>query len=70
MRVIGMAVNLLFCLVTMLTSMSITSFAQAGDLAGVVNFADDFKRAAAQGKTVHVVDIDNDSLLLKKDDGF
>lgn len=34
------------------------------------NLADDFKKAVAEGKTTHLVDIDNDSLLLKKDDGF
>lgn len=33
-------------------------------------FLDDFRKAAAEGKTTHFADIDNDSLLLKKDDGF
>jgi lipid A 3-O-deacylase len=31
---------------------------------------EDYSKAAAQGKTTHFMDIDNDSLLLKKDDGF
>src|SRR4051812_42827900 len=34
------------------------------------DFLADFKRAMAHGKATHVVDIDNDSLLLKRDDRF
>lgn len=36
----------------------------------VGNALDDFRQAMAQGKPSTVVDIDNDSLLLKRDDGF
>lgn len=34
------------------------------------NFVDNFAHAYKDGKTTHVVDIDNDSLLLKRDDGL
>jgi len=32
--------------------------------------AEDFKKAAAEGTSTHLLGVDNDSLLLKKDDGF
>ena len=39
--------------------------------AGVLGYlADEFGEAYKEGKTTHLVDIDNDSLLLNKDDGF
>jgi lipid A 3-O-deacylase len=38
--------------------------------AGPGDFLDEFKHAMAHGKSSHMVDIDNDSLLLKRDDGF
>jgi hypothetical protein len=34
------------------------------------SIVEDFTKAVAEGKTTHLLDIDNDSLLLKKDDGF
>lgn len=34
------------------------------------NFMDDFGTAYKDGTTTHVVDVDNDSLLLRRDDGF
>lgn len=36
----------------------------------VGSFIDDFKKTAADGKTTHLVDIDNDTLLLRRDDRF
>lgn len=34
------------------------------------DWIDDFRRAAAEGKVSHVLDIDNDTLLLNRNDGF
>lgn len=36
----------------------------------VMGFIDNFRQAAAHGKTAHVLDIENDSLLLTRRDGF
>ncbi|WP_334186503.1 lipid A deacylase LpxR family protein [Noviherbaspirillum sp.] len=36
----------------------------------VSDFVSDFRRHAVEGKTSHALDIDNDSLLLNRDDGF
>lgn len=49
----------------MLTGAVMPSFAGA-----LGNLAKDFGNAYREGKTTHVVDVDNDSLLLKRDDGF
>jgi lipid A 3-O-deacylase len=45
-----------------------TSLHSVADTLG--NFVKDFGTAYRDGKTTHIVDIDNDSLLLKRDDGF
>lgn len=46
---------------------TIGAIAHAG---GPADFADDFSRAIAQGKASHTLNIDNDSLLLNRNDGF
>jgi hypothetical protein len=43
------------------------SHADAGSFG---NMVEDFRKAAAEGKTTHLVDIDNDTLLLNRQDGF
>lgn len=37
---------------------------------GIGDFFDDFGKARAEGKVTHAVDIDNDTLLLNRNDGF
>lgn len=44
-----------------------TGVAEAGTMSA---FLDDFRKAREQGRTSHVVSIDNDTLLLNRDDGF
>lgn len=50
-----------------LLSAAVLLDAGAQTLSGI---AQDFKKAAAEGKPAHLLEIDNDSLLLKRDDGF
>lgn len=42
----------------------------AGNAQTLAGLVDDFRKASAEGRTAHVVDIDNDTLLLNRDDGF
>jgi hypothetical protein len=55
------------CFIVATALMSAAMPARAG---GPGDFVDDFERAVAHGKFTHVVDIDNDSLLLQRDDRF
>ena len=54
-------------LIAGLLLISISRVAQCQTLS---DWVDNFRRAAAEGETSHVLDIDNDTLLLNRNDGF
>lgn len=51
----------------MAAAMAATSYADASALG---DYFHDYQKALGEGKTTHVVDIDNDTLLLDRNDGF
>jgi lipid A 3-O-deacylase len=53
-----------------LTGLLLTGIGMESAAGTFGDLAADFGKAYATGKTAHVIDIDNDSLLLKRDDGF
>lgn len=59
-----------YSLLKISTSLLLASLSMHSAAGTFGNLPEDFSKAYKEGKTTHVIDIDNDSLLLKRDDGF